>query len=410
MVRVFVEQTGRRILPFDDPVGEVLVGNRPLHEWQTAAFRDAGLTRCDVLQPPCLVVPDTLLASPEALTAFVAGAGGQDAVLVLGNSRFGEGTIPVQPAVVRVDAGWRFEAIRFVSGQDAPPRDVVVDPAEWLVDVPMPRQYTGDDVLKLGVPLRLVLTLHHWVHLLWANQLVGGVALRRTSRGRLLLRGAWAALRALSTNKWKILGKLNHLGRGCDIHPTAVLEGCTLGDRVVVGPFARLAFCEVGDGAVVMPGASVSFSVLGAGSLVGDLCVVRSCVLYPGSAASQHILQQSVLGRDAVTTKGGGTLDLSWDAPIKVTLDGRVHSTGLRVLGSAYGHRCRIGTGILLSPGRSVPNAYFLIRDPRTILSILPPGLPHQPLLASGTKARPSAVLGGAAARRPPGGDQGDAR
>ncbi|MBM4319189.1 MAG: hypothetical protein FJ125_04335 [Deltaproteobacteria bacterium] len=393
--RVFVQATGRRIQPFDDPLGETPIQNRPLAEWQARAFAEAGLTRIDEPSPPCLVVPDTLFANGEALRAFVQGAAGRDAVLVLGRSLFGEATTPVQPQVTRVAEGWRFEAIRFVSGRQEQPVSVLVDPREWVAEFPAPQQYAGTTKLSLGVPRRMVMTLHHWVHVLWANQTAGGVELRSIPRWRLLGGLLWAMLRAMSFNRWKVLGKLNRIGRRCNIHPTALVEGSTLGDGVFVGPFARVAFSTIGDGAVVMPSASVELCVVGAQAIVADYCVVRSCVLYPGAAASQLLMQQCVLGRDAVTTKGGVTLDLNFDQEIKVPLDGRMHGTGLRFLGSAFGHRCRIGTGFYLSPGKAVPNDYFLIRDPRAICSVLPPGLAGgEPLVASGRRLRPQALLG----------------
>lgn len=394
-MNVYVEPTGRRIQPFDDPVAETPIQNRPLAAWQEEAFRAAGLNRIPDLQPPCLVVPDTLFANGEALRAFVDGAAGRDAVLVLGESLFGRATTPVQPGVTRVEGGWLFTAIRFVSGRGEEPIPVVVDPQEWVIDFPAPQQYAGTTSLGLGVPRRMVMTIHHWVHVLWANQTAGGVALRCTPRWRLVGRLLWAALRALSLNKWKVLGKLNTIGRGCDIHPTALVEGSTLAEGVFVGPYARVAFSTVGKGAIIMPSASVELCVVGERALVADGCVIRSCVLYPGAAASQLLMQQCVLGRDTVTTKGGVTLDLNFDGDIKVPLDGRMHSTGLRFLGSAFGHRARIGTGFYLSPGRAVPNDYFLIRDPAAVCSVLPPGLAGQPLVASGMRLRPQTVLGG---------------
>ncbi|MEQ1508672.1 MAG: hypothetical protein ABMB14_40970, partial [Myxococcota bacterium] len=92
---VYVEPTGRRVLPFDDPPGAVLIGNRPLSDWQAEMIAEAGLERIDALRPPCLVVPDALFTNGEVLKRFVAGAAGRDAVLVLARSQFGASTTPV---------------------------------------------------------------------------------------------------------------------------------------------------------------------------------------------------------------------------------------------------------------------------------------------------------------------------
>lgn len=392
-MNVFIEPTDRRIAPFDDPIGDVRIHNRALSYWQERAIAEAGLTVIASREPPCLVLPDNFFASGAALRAFVDGAAGRNAVLVLKESVFGRTTVPVQLGVVAVAGGWRFEAIRFEAGRDDDPVDVVVDPREKVTKVPFPRAFTGEATLEIGLPQVPVMTLHHWVHILWANQFTGTVELFATPRWKLILRGLWAVLRALSFNKWKVLAKFTRLGKGCDIHPTAVVEGCTLGDNVTVGAFCHLQFSTLGDGVTIMPGAQVGASVIGDNAWVSEDCVLRFSVLYPGAIASQRILQHSILGRDAATTAGSGTIDFSFGGPIKVTLDGKLKSTGARFVGGAFGHRSRLGAGITLSAGRSIPNDTMLVADPKTILSHIPSGHAGTPLIASGNRAMPATLL-----------------
>jgi hypothetical protein len=97
-----------------------------------------------------------------------------------------------------------------------------------------------------------------------------------------------------------------------------------------------------------------------------------------------------VLGREATTTAGAGSFDLNFERDIKVKLDGELHSTSTRYLGSAFGHRCRIGAGFWLAAGRMVPNDYFLVRDPSRTLSDLPEGLADAgPLIANEQRLKP---------------------
>ena len=389
-MKVFVEPTGRRIAPFGDPVAETPVENRPLSAWLDEAIAGAGFTRIDRLEPPCLVVPDALLCTAGALSAFVNGAEGRDAVFVLKRSRFGETTTPVQPRVVPVEEGWRFEALRFVSGRDEAPVDVVVDPEEQLIEFPVQPHFVGTDTVSMGIARHPVMTLHHWVHILWANQVIGGIELRSTPAWRWALRGLWAALRARSINKWRVLGKLNRIGKGCDIHPTAIVEGSTLGPGCSVGPYSRVLFSKLGAGVNVMQHCSVELCTLGDRATVSEQTCLRFSVLYPDAVASQYLMQQCVLGRATVTTGGSFSMDLNFDQDIRVPLDGALHSTGTRFLGSAFGHRSRVGTGFWLASGRMVPNDYFLIRDPDKVLSKLPDGLPgREPLIAGERALRP---------------------
>ena len=386
--RVFVEATGRRIAPFGDAVERTLILNRPLQEWQANAFAEAGLARSETPEPPCLIVPDTLFASAGALRAFIDGAAGEDAVLVLKESEFGRWTTAVQPGVSQVGEGYVFDAIRFVSGSQRPPRRVVVDPEERVIDLGTTDPYTGGASSKIGLPRHPVMTLHHWVHILWANQVAGASEAWAAPRWKQGARVLGAIVRSHSLNRWRVLAKLSSRGRGCDVHPSALVEGSTLGDGVTVGPNARVLFSRVGDGATVMAGAQVELSVLGERSLVAQNTLVRLCVLYPEATVGLGA-QQSVFGRNAVTT-GASVLDMNFEQPVRVELDGQLHSSGQHFLGSAFGHRSRLGAGFFLAPGRAVPNDYLLIRSPERVLATLPPDLAEAgPLVADERVLRP---------------------
>lgn len=385
-MKVYIEPTGRRIAPFDDPPDAALILNRPLAEWRAEAL--AGCEVIEQLTPPCIVIPDTLFCTAGMLEALWRGAAGRNAVLVVDDCRFGRNFMHVQPNVTAVEGGWRFDRVRFVSGGDEPAAGVRFDVEEQPFEMPATDHYLTDVEVELSIARHPVLELHHWVHILWANQFAGGIEVRNTPTWKFVGRLLWAALRALSINKWKVLGKLNTTGKGCDIHPTAVVEGCTLGDNVKIGPFARVLLSTLGDGAEVMAGAQVDLSVIGPGAVVSEHSVLRFSVLYPKAIASQYLMQQCVLGEGAVTTGGAFSIDLNFEADIRVPLDGQLYSSGQRFLGSAFGHRCRIGTGFYLASGRMVPNDYFLVRDPDMVLSKLPEGLGPGAIIVDGRTLR----------------------
>ena len=300
--RIWVEPSGRRVDPFGDPVSDVLVANRRLADWQEDAIREAGLQRIEALSPPCLVVPDTLFTDAAVLKRFVAEAAGRDAVLVLASSRFGRDTAHVQPDVEAIDGGWRFSRIRWVSGAEAPPVDVVVDADEYLHVMSIPAVFGGPT--ELSMPRHPVITIHHWVHVVWANLAALAMLARRTPTWWAVIQVLWAIVRARSIDPWRVMARLNTVGRRCDIHPTAVIEASTLGDNVTVGPFARILFSRIGDGATVLSGAEVEGSTIGPGATVGQRCGLRMCVIYPEAFASQILMQACVLGRRTVTVPG----------------------------------------------------------------------------------------------------------
>lgn len=369
-MRVYVEPSGRRVLPFDDPPGELRVGNRTLAQWQNDMIDGAKLTRIDTLTPPCLVIPDTLFSTATNLRRFVEQADGKDAVLVVAESRFGRDTTPVQPHVVAVEKGWRFESVRFVSGSDAPATDIVLDPEESVITIPMPDAMGGPR--EFSLPRHPLMTVHHWVHVLWANQHAAAMIARQQPAWKMVLRGLWAVIRALSFNKWKVMAKFNTIGKKCDIHPTAVVEASTLGNGVTVGPHARVLFSTVADGATIMTGADVEASTIGEKAIVAQRTGLRLSVLYPDSFASQALMQACILGNRTVTSLGAHTLDMNFEQDVRVMLDGKLHTTGTSILGAAFGHDCRLGTGFYLASGRAIPNGTFMVRQPSGVIQRVP--------------------------------------
>lgn len=388
-MKVFIEPSGRRIAPFDDPPGEALIGNRRLADRLDEAIRGAGLTRIDRLEPPCVVLPDTLWCTAGALRKFVEGAGGRDAVLVLGHCRFADASTSVQPHVSKVEAGYRFEKVRYVSGDDAEPIEVLVDAEEQPLDIPPP-PYLDMEAMAFGLPKDVFMEVHHWVHLLWANMFIGAVDVRATSKWTFLRRGLWAFLRARSFNKWRLMGRFNIIGKNCDIHPTATVEASTLGDDVVIGPYARVFASTLGDGAQVWTQGMCEMSTVGPRAVITEQSCLRFSVLYPEAVVGQYLMQMCVLGRKALTTGAAFTMDLNFDQNIRVPLDGKLYDSGTRFLGAAFGHRSRIGTGFWLASGRMIPNDYFVVRHPDAVVSRIPEGLAERnPLAVEGRTLTP---------------------
>ncbi len=384
---VYVRPSGRLVEPFADPPGSLLIANRPLADWLDEAIAEAGLVRLASPEPPCLIVPDTLFTSGEVLRRFVAGAAGRDAVLVLAESVFGRDTTPVQPDVVAIEGGHRFAQIRFVSGEEADPVDVVIDPQEHVHALELPEIFGGNT--EIGLPKHPVMTLHHWAHLVWANQAALSMVVQRTPWYWAVPRLLWAILRARSLNPWRIQAKLNTIGRGCNIHPTATVEASVLGDGVTVGPYARVWLSTIGDGAQVLSGAEVEISSVGERATVGQRTGLRLCVVYPEAFTSQVLMQACVIGRRTITVPGSFSIDLNFDRDIRVLLDGALHSTGSRFLGSAFGHDCRIGTGLWLASGRSVPNGTWMVRHPRDVIARIGEFEPETPVVNVDGTLRP---------------------
>jgi carbonic anhydrase/acetyltransferase-like protein (isoleucine patch superfamily) len=382
-MKVYVQPTGRRAPPFEDDPDEVLIHNQPLAWWRRRALEEAGLEVIDQPQPTCLVIPDTLWTTGEVLRAFVDQAAGREAVMVLADSRFADYNLKAQPRVTRVASGWRFEEVRLRTAQGGEPTEVVIDPEEKVLSIPVPQHYFGTSTLELGFARRPAMPIEHWSHIIWANQAASALEARLRPRWRWILWGLWAMLRAWSLNKWKILARMNTIGENCDIHPTAVVEMSVLGDNVVVGPHARVRFSRLADGCFIMAGAQVEHATLGKGCAVSQNCALNFSVMYPGSICSMDITQLSLFGRDVITTAGSYCMDLNFDRNIRVPIEGELVDTGSRTLGCALGHRVKLGCGVWISSGRMIPNDYFVVRSPEGVIRHLPEGMAEQGALAN---------------------------
>ncbi len=151
------------------------------------------------------------------------------------------------------------------------------------------------------------------------------------------------------------------IGKGCRIHPTAVIEGPVfLGDDVRVGPGAYLrGGCWLGDGAGV--GANVE---------------VKHSILLPGSRAPHlSYVGDSILGSDVNLGAGSVLSNFRHDGrTIEIPSgDGRIDS-GRRKLGALLGDGVRVGCNCVLHPGSIVGSGTSLYPGVQLRSGIYPAG------------------------------------
>ncbi len=218
--------------------------------------------------------------------------------------------------------------------------------------------------------------VEHWAHLVRLN----GIALAALGRERAAqfgrqpwYRKLWAALGVL----WRARGfgeaalgrALSRFGAGSKVHPTAVVEFCELGAGVVVGPGAVLRGVVAGDGAQFEAMAHVTASSIGARATVGRQAHVALCVLGEGAYVSSGVGHQATLfGRDSFVALGVCTFDLSFGKPISVDTPAGRQSAGTHFLGSAVGHRAKLGAGVRLGYGMAVPNDALVVAPAADVL------------------------------------------
>ena len=389
-MRCHLLDTGTRIEPFLDPIGEAPVANRPLAEWQQRVAAACGLELVSGdAEPvgPCLVMADDLFITTGLMQAFQGAleevASDGPCVLSVEASAQLRQSAALQDLDLQLDddgerASARFPLWYLPPGHRGPPPDpatchpVTVRPREKLIRIPVPEHWFGKPEMVLPLTKQAVLRLQHWSHLLAANRLAWALDWLELPRWRLWLIGLGILARAVVPTRARLLRASSRIGKGCEIHPTAVIEGSILEPGVKVGPFAVVRFSRLGAGTWVQDHGKVTLSVLGDKSLVSAGSTVNFCVSYPQASASQILMQLSVLGRRCITTGGGFMMDMRFDGEVRVLHRGEVRNTGTRFLGSAIGHDAILGTGFWLAPGRCIPNGAVVVRDPDQVVRRVP--------------------------------------
>ncbi len=196
------------------------------------------------------------------------------------------------------------------------------------------------------------------LQLLWANLLGLTPYLWRTLAGRSFIqvigRVGWAVIRACSIDPRRVLTKMGRKGSGCFIHPTAVVEGCWLGDGVEIGAGAVVRASVLGDGSTVEDLALVDCSVLGLGARVQRQAMVKYSLLSATSAVG-GLMQLGVLDRNAALKRTGVLMDMSFGQGVQVDNgDSRV-SAPLGMAGVCVGEGSVVGAGVQVAAGRSLP-------------------------------------------------------
>lgn len=256
--------------------------------------------------------------------------------------------------------------------EDAVP--VIVDPQERCDSVPAPRAFCdpGKDKLELWSTPRPLLHLRHRTHLLQANLDALSLSLQSllaTPRWRLALR---LLLDRLRLGRGRVLSRV---GRGAKVHPTAIVEASVVGDGAEIGAFAIVRGSFVGAGAVVEDAAHVTFAAVGPGARVARQCAVFASVLQEGAHGAQQVMQFSVLGRDAIATSASWFTDVRFDKELRVEAEGALVPFGSRFLGCDVGHRCIVGAGVIVAPGRMLPSNATILGNTAQVLSRAPAGI-----------------------------------
>ena len=378
-MKAYMLKTDKRIEPFGDHPGNCLIVNKPLKEHQEEVLEGLKIDLVTVAseseirdQQEHLAFGDHLYFTPEFLREFITRsrrAGGKTVAALkpgLGTLRTVVKTQEVAILPDRVEYDLRYVPAGQPEGKC---QAITIDPGDLQDGIPFPSHLFGDFSYNVPLTDKLVTQIDHWTNLWSANiatLLAEGARLKNSPKLRLLK----LALKARSTNQWKVLRQINKIGHGCDIHPTAYIEGCTIGNNVKIGAMAVVRESVVGDGAYIANNASVELSVIGEHCALQGGAVVQYSVLYPGVLTTTHFVNASMCGRDSFIAAGAVPTDFRFDGnSVTVMKNNAKVDTGNSFLGACLGHGAYMGSGCILAPGRAVPNGLKITPGDERVLS-----------------------------------------
>jgi carbonic anhydrase/acetyltransferase-like protein (isoleucine patch superfamily) len=385
MMKAYVLPTGRRLYPFDDLPSEWRVLDRPLPELQKVALAACG---CELqlfenardlpAQGQYLALSDALYASEEALTAFLKAAkrGGRTVQAVAAPGPFVDTVLWHLP---KDEQGGVPLPLWYHAGDGRPAEPLLISLDEEILDLPMPAHMgtTPTSGLQTLLTRYVLVEIESWVNLYQANV---QALLARTKRAKheRTLRTAWAWLRGGGT-LYGAMGRLNTIGKNCDIHPTAVIELSVIGDGARIGAHAVVRSSVVGKNAVIDDHASVRACVVGEGASIANNNNVIFCVVYPRAFLISGPYQFSMFGYETAImhciccdTRLDGRTIRAEVGPGK-SVDSRQ-----RYLGTCYGHGVRAGAGTITAPGRAIPNHIHFLPHPMLVVNQVDHELPRR--------------------------------
>jgi carbonic anhydrase/acetyltransferase-like protein (isoleucine patch superfamily) len=393
------------IPPFNEPARDLRIMNKPLwlyqrdvlspycqEELECKSFQEIFSLPANILSGEVLVYRDNLFFDEFLFEEFITKAHSLNQPAQIAFAK--DDAAIVNHALLNLQSGIRLDGNVYVAdlfyypdgtvANTQRPQPIVIDtqPREiGYYRVPGYIDQQGDLVYQ--VPLRAFLSIENWMHIFIANGPFGIFAhgartehsLEWTSSASNILRNLKVLWRSLLERKQFLSSSaLVVVGQNTQIDPTAVIQGPTIiGDNVSINPGAVIFNSVIGDNVTIMPGAQLLLSVVGNGSYLAFRSALFLTTLMENSMVAQNsCLQLCVVGRN--TFIGAGNTFTDWNMlpnkPIRVLHKGQLREAGLPIIGGCVGHNCRIGSGHVIFPGRSIDSDVVLVpKQGRTIIT-----------------------------------------
>ncbi|MBN2115186.1 MAG: hypothetical protein JW730_01355 [Anaerolineales bacterium] len=372
----------RPITPFNEPARDLRIQNTPLwlHQrnvltpYTTKEFELRPGQRFPQERGEMIVYRDNLFFDEDYISMFIRLAQQKKracrAAFSADDPAFKEHALPLSCSYTPAGQLFLADLWYYPNGPVADAEPLVIDlQARELGYYHVPTymaDQSGD--LTFQVPLRSLIAIDSWVHIFIVDVVFG-----------LFSRGARFEKRLNEdlAFKLKVLGRalyegtqllecseLVRIGKNCIIDPSAIIHGpTTIGDSVTINAGAVIENCIIGNNVNISQDVQLMLSVVGDGTFLPFRAALFMTTVMDNSMIAQNTcLQMCVIGRNTFVGAGSTFTDYNLiPAPIRA-LDGnsKLNFSNRPVLGSAVGHNCRLGAGMIVYPARTIESDVVL--------------------------------------------------
>jgi carbonic anhydrase/acetyltransferase-like protein (isoleucine patch superfamily) len=390
MLKIII-QDPHYLNPFNERARDLRIQNKPLWLIQRdvlAPYIDQELELSlgepfPKIEQPCLAYRDNLYFDSAFIKAFLVAAkrinGPCRAAFSASDYAFREHALPLSTSYTPQDDIYLADLWYYPDGIVDHCEPVIIDMMAHEVGnyhVP-PYISFGHQDLVFQVPIRSMLAIDSWVHVFIAD-VVFGLFKRGLRFEEQLKRDPFYKLRILSKALYEgkqVLecSELVKVGRNCTIDPRAVIHGpTTIGDNVTINAGAIIENCIVGDNVNISQDCQLMLSVVGDGSFIPFRASLFMSTFMENSMVAQNTcLQMCVVGRNSFIGAGSTFTDFNLlPTPIHARDGNDVLKIANRpILGGCVGHNCRLGSGMIIFPARTIESDVVLLasRERRVI-------------------------------------------
>jgi carbonic anhydrase/acetyltransferase-like protein (isoleucine patch superfamily) len=385
-MRKYILRDHRHVHPFNEEARDLRLQNKPLwlHQRDTLApytSQEVVVDRFEDLPRDgveCLVHADNVFFDQEYIAAFMTAArklgGPCRAAFAPDNKTFMHHALPLSTSFGREGNLYVGDLWYFPAGVAPDPHPVVIDFHSREIGYYHVPTYMAADQgdLVYQVPLLGFIAVDSWVHILLADMVFGlfkrGARFEQRAKESTIfkLRVLWRAL--LEQKQVLRCSDVVRIGRNCTIDPSAVITGPTsIGDNCTIGAGVVIDNCTIGDNVNISQGCQLLLSTIGDGAFLPFRASLFMTSLMEHAIVAQNTcLQLCVIGRRTFIGAGSTFTDYNLlPAPIRaMNADLDLRESSAPVLGGCVGHNCRIGSGMVIYPARTIESDVVLFASP----------------------------------------------